>query len=218
MKLNDLIDICRIEVDDAVKPYLWSDDELIEYANDAELEACRRGRLLIDSSTAEICQIALVADTATYALDPRVQFIRRARLTGMRPLKRMNLQDMDGWNPWWEDAAASTPSAFIPDFETGKIRLYPTPDADYTLNLMVVRDPLQEMNDDSDTPEIAPRYHRSLRFWMMHRAYLKKDADTNDPKKAAESLALFEQEFGKKSSALDETWIAREQVDGDGTF
>lgn len=218
MRLNDLIQIFRAEVDDAVTPYLWSDDELIEYANDAELEACRRSRLIVDSSTAAICQIAVVAGTATYALDPRVLFVRRARLTGLLPLKRKNMQDMDIQYPGWEDAAAGTPSAFIPDFETGKIRLYPTPDAAATLNLMVVRDPLAEMNDDSDTPEIAARYHRSLRFWMMHRAYLKKDADANDPKKAAESLALFEQEFGKKSSALDETWIEREQMDGDGTF
>lgn len=218
MRLNDLIRIFRAEVDDAVMPYLWSDPDLIEYANDAELEACRRSRLIVDSSTAAICQIAVVAGTATYALDPRVLFIRRVRLTGLLPLKRKNMQDMDSQFPGWEDAEVSTPSAFIPDFETGKIRLYPTPDAAATLNLMVVRDPLAEMNDDSDTPEIAARYHRSLRFWMMHRAYLKKDADANDPKKAAESLALFEQEFGKKSSALDETWIEREQMDGDGTF
>jgi len=53
---------------------------------------------------------------------------------------------------------------------------------------------------------------------MMHRAYLKKDADANDPKKAADSLALFEQEFGRKSSAIDEVWIEREQTDMDGTF
>lgn len=39
-----------------------------------------------------------------------------------------------------------------------------------------------------------------------------------DPKKAATALALFEQEFGMKSSAIDETWIAREQFDHDGTF
>lgn len=218
MQLNGLIQAFRSEVDDVVAPYLWSDPELIEYANDAQLEACRRARLIVDGSTTAICQIAVVANTATYALDPRVLFIRRARLTGLLPLKRKNLQDMDSQYPGWEDASASTPSALIPDFETGKIRLYPKPIANTTLNLMVVRDPLAEMNDDTDTPEIAARYHRSLRFWMMHRAYLKKDADANDPKKAAESLALFEQEFGKKSSALDEVWIEREQTDMDGTF
>lgn len=218
MQLLDLIKLFRSEVDDTAEPYLWSDDEAIEYANDAQNEACRRSRLIIDSSTAAICQIAVVANTATYALDPRVLFIRRARLTGLLPLKRKNVQDMDNCNPSWEDASSTTPTAFITDFETGKIRLYPTPNAAFTLNLMVVRTPLAEMNDDRETPEINARYHRSLRFWMMYRAYGKQDTQANDPKKSIEALTLFEQEFGKKSSAIDETWIEREQTEMDGTF
>jgi hypothetical protein len=44
--------------------------------------------------------------------------------------------------------------------------------------------------------------------------------DVYDLKKAQEQLALFEQEFGKRSSAIDETWIEREQQydEYDGTF
>lgn len=218
MQLIDLIQLFRAEVDDTTEPYLWSDEEAIEYANDAELEACRRARLLVDSTTAEICQIAVAAGDWLLDLDPRVMFVRRARFAGSKPLARMNMQDMEGYNPYWQDTTASTPFAFIPDYQTGKIAVYPPSDAARTLHLTVVRDPLQEMNDHQDTPEIAPRYHRSLRFWMMFRAYGKQDAEANDPKKAGEALALFEQEFGKKSSAIDETWIAREQSELDGTF
>jgi hypothetical protein len=158
-----------------------------------------------------------VANTASYNLDPRVQSIRRAKLTGLLPLKRRNLQDMDSQYSGWDDASASTPSVFMTD-DTGKIKLWPTPSANTTLNMIVVRSPLVEMNDETDSPEIAPRFHRSLRYWMMHRAYSKQDSQANDPKKAMESLAMFEQEFGKKSSALDETWINREQMEMDGTF
>jgi phosphorylcholine metabolism protein LicD len=84
--------------------------------------------------------------------------------------------------------------------------------------MIVVRSPLVEMNDETDSPEIAPRFHRSLRYWMMYRAYSKQDSQANDPKKAMESLAMFEQEFGQKSSAINETWIEREQMEFDGTF
>lgn len=151
-------------------------------------------------------------------LDPRVLFVRRARYAGARPLMRMNMQDMESGNPFWQDAAPGTPRCFVTDFETGKLLVWPAPDVDCTLLLNVVRMPLAGMANEQDRPEIAPRHHRSLRYWMMFRAYGKQDSQANDPKKAADALALFEQEFGKKSSALNETWIVREQTELDGTF
>lgn len=218
MTLSDLMTLFRTETDDTVAPYLWSDDELIDFANDAQLEACRRARLLVDSSTSAITQIALSAGQALVALDPRVLFVRRARFAGGLPLRRMTMQDMEAYDPYWLDTQDGTPRAFVPDYETGKIRLWPGPAQTMSLQLTVVRDPLVDMQADDDVPEIAPRYHRSLRFWMMARAYGKQDAQANDPKKELNSMALFEQEFGKKSSAIDEAWIEREQVEGDGTF
>lgn len=218
MKLNNLMGIFRQEADDRVQPYLWSDDELIEYANDAQDEACRRARLLVDSTTAEITEIAVTAGNGVVTLDPRVLFVRRARLTGYRPLIRRNMQDMESDFWYWQDAARGLPQMFIPDVDTGKIILFPTPLADATLRLTVVRMPLADMNDGNDTPEILPRYHRSLRFWMLYRAYSKQDSQTRDEKKAADNLALFEQEFGKKSAAIDENWIEHEQTELDGTY
>lgn len=219
MQLLDLIKLFRHEVDDTVAPYLWSDLEAIDYANDAQDEACRRARLLVDSTTPALCRLTVpLADAGVVALDPRVLFVRRVRIAGRKALSRMSMQDMESYNAYWQDAAPRTPVHFIPDFETGKLLLWPTPDTDVQLELTVVRLPLLEMNDGQDSPEIAPRMHRSLRFWMMFRAYSKQDSQANDPKKAADALTLFEQEFGKKSSAIDETWIEREQTDMDGTF
>jgi hypothetical protein len=219
MQLADLIQLFRAEVDDLEEPFLWSDEEVIEFANDAQLEACRRARLLVDSSTSDICQLAVTAaSNGLVELDPRLLFVRQVRFAGKLPMRRMNMQDMAAFNPFWQDAPASVPYLFVTDYETGKVLFWPKPAADMTALATVVRDPLAEMNDGQDTPEISARHHRSLRFWMMFRAYSKQDAEANDPKKAADSLVLFEQEFGRKSSAIDEAWITREQMEGDGTF
>lgn len=219
MTLAELITLFRNEADDVAEPYLWSDDELLEFANDAEAEAARRARLLVDSTTAELCSLAVAAAAGGLVpLDARVMFVRAARLAGELPLGRATVADMLEINPFWQDARAGRPRLFVTDYQTGALQLWPAPDADATLKLTVVRTPLAEMNDGQDSPEIAPRWHRSLRHWMLYRAYSKQDAEANDPKKAADSLALFEQEFGKKSSAIDEAWIAREQLAGDGTF
>lgn len=220
MKLGELIAIVRNEIDDATAPYLWSDPEMIDYAIDAENEACRRSRLLIDSTTTAICQIAVVAGTSVYALDPRVLFVRRVKLAAQdQILGRVAVRDMDYNLSGWE-SDTGTPSHFITDYQTGKIRLYPIPVVNGTLNLTVVRMPLVDCDEITDTPEIHVRMHRSLRFWMMYRAYSKQDSETKDDRKAAESLAFFEEEFGRKSSVIDEEWIAREQMGDvyDGTY
>ena len=81
------------------------------------------------------------------------------------------------------------------------------------LNLTVARLPLTEMDDlGGDEPEIRPEFHRSLRFWMLYRAYSKKDRETEDPEKAQANLALFEAEFGPRSSALAEEQRRMQQV------
>lgn len=217
MKLRELIELFRQEVDDLTEPQLWSDAEVIDYANDAQNEACRRARLLVDSSTTAIVQLAYTT-SGLLTLDPRVLFVRRARLAGQRPLTRKNMQDMESLDPYWQDRSASTPLVFIPDYETGKLLIWPPPLVAGTVLMTVVRDPLAEMSSDQNVPEVAARYHRSLRFWMMVRAYGKQDSEANDPKKMAEAMAMFEQEFGKKSSAIDEAWITREQSEYDGTY
>ena len=69
--------------------------------------------------------------------------------------------------------------------------------------MTVFRGALKPLRADLDTakPEIHERFHERLMDWVLHRAYLKQDADTFDPGKAAQSLALFVQAFGERPDA-----------------
>lgn len=210
MNLEAMIASARSRTGDTKTPQLWTDDEWAEYATDAEQEACRRARLIVDSTNAEICVIAFNSTDKFYELDPRIIFIRRVKVDGIsRPLGKISYQDLDSGQPGWEEEEGE-PRAFILDMEDNKLRPYPAPDRDYTARLTVVRTPLDVLANDNDEPEIKARYHQSLLFWMLYRAYSKQDSDTQDDEKAAANLAMFENEFGKKSTAVDETWIARE--------
>lgn len=210
MNLETLKTTLRRRLDDLQAPYLWSDEDLTEFANDAEREACRRSRLISDSTTAEIVSISLTAGASTYDLDQRILFIKRVKVSGIStPLRRASFKDLDRGIPGWEDETGD-PQAYVPDMDEDKLRVYPIPTAAATATLTVIRLPLDDMVNDSDTPEIKPRYHDSLIYWMEYRAYSKHDAETQDRKKAETALEMFEREFGKKSSAIDEAWIARE--------
>ena len=105
-------------LDDATIPYLWSDTELMRYLNYAEVQACRRAHLLIDSTTANdsgtagtagtlgqkpLCSLTLVASQATYNLSPKILSIKRCQLKSMTypltgPVSYDELDDqMSGW-------------------------------------------------------------------------------------------------------------------------
>lgn len=211
MNLGELISTARDRSDDKAAPFLWSDAEWTSFANDAEREACRRARLIVDSSNCDIGEIRLRAGGRVYDLDQRVLFIRRAKLKGRaQPLARVSYKDLDQCAPDWEDEVGE-PRGFIPDMDTDKFRPYPTPTEAGIVRLTVVRLPMANMEELDDTPEIKLHLHESLLYWMLYRAYSKQDSETKDDKKATTNLALFENEFGKKSSAMDETWIQREQ-------
>lgn len=221
MNLGELICALRTErLDDTKEPYLWCPEELTRHLNDAQDEACRRARLLVDSSTASICNHAVTTGKVLYALDPRIIFVRRAKLASKsRPLGFASYLDLDEECPGWE-GRTGTVECVITDFETGKLRLYRSPTAADTLKLTVVRTALNPMESGDDEPEIAPRHHYSLLDWAAHRAYSKQDADTLDTTKAAAYAAAFEREFGPKSPAIDEIYQAmRQPFDGnDGRF
>ena len=211
MTLGELVNIVRLELDDNVVPYLVSDPELIEYAVDAENEACRRARLLVDATTTAICRISVIAGTAVYALDPRVIFVRRVK-TALRPLPLGHVitRELDGSVANWE-IQTGNPVAFITDWQTGSIVLYPIPNANDTASLQVVRLPLADMKAFTDKPEIHPSYHRSLRCWMKYRFYSKQDAETKNDKLAADNFSMFAAEFGVKPNALSQEFDARNQ-------
>jgi hypothetical protein len=210
MTLFDMIKTARLRADDLVDGRLWSWVEWTEYANDAVNEAARRSRLIADSRTAAVCQIALNATDETYDLHDSIIFIKRAKLTGeSTPLGRAHSADLDRCMPGWEDETG-VPRAYVPNMDSHQFRPYPKADGVYTVNLSVIRSPLVDMEDSEDVPEIAGRHHINLVHWMLHRAYLKLDSETYNPGKAEESLKLFEAEFGKRSTAQDEAWIARE--------
>ena len=225
MDAGQLLSIFRSRVHDNVAPYLWSDPEAIEFLNDAQNEAAERARLLRDSTTAEICTVAVTAGTAVYLLDRRIISVERAKLDSQRlPMQITSTPEMDGprsatrpgwpqqWRAngtWLADSGAGwetqtgTPYFLVLDAEGDrwKARLAGVPTANDTLRLQVFRLPLADIEDEDDEPEISPRLHIRLVDWMEYRAYSKKDTETYDEKLAARAAGAFESAFGERIDA-----------------
>lgn len=224
MTRDQLVAAFRARVFDTAAPYLWSDLEAFEFLEDGYAEACERANLLRDSQTPAICEVAVVAATAAYQLDPRIISVERAKLDLQRtPLGLTATAEMDGpatrsayrasdaryisggWpaelGAGWETRTGAPRRALL-DRETNhwQLRLNPIPTEDDTLRLIVFRLPLAALGAN-DEPEFSSRLHIRLVDWMEHRAYAKKDAETADVAKANAALAMFSSAFGERIDA-----------------
>lgn len=222
MNGGELLSLFRQQADDAAAPYLWSDTEIYAWLTDAEREAARRARLIVDSATAAVCTIAVVANTAQYALDARIIYIRRVKLASRTlPLEPLDYRDLDACTPGWE-SHTGTVSAYVRGMDSNKLRIYRKPTAVDSINLLVVREPLLALSAAQTTLEIAARYHVALLDWVCFRAYSKKDSQAYDPDLAGKHATMFEAEFGtrEKSAAFEEEWQRNHQPfsDHDGTY
>ncbi len=205
MKVEDFISEFRATVGDAEVPHFWSSELIVRYLNEAVQEACERAKLIEDRLTPAVCSITLQANVSTYSLHPSVFEIKRLTFRG-RPLDEASVEGLDCDYPGWETRTGQ-PRYFVFEQASGtqpaKVRLVPTPIQADTVALTVCRGALKPLSADIDTgkPEIPERFHERLMDWVLHRAYLKQDADTFDPSKAATSLALFVQAFGERPDA-----------------
>jgi hypothetical protein len=221
MTLGDLISGFRNLAFDLKTPYLFPDALLAIYANEAQVEACLRARLIIDSTTVAagyptasdtalpICQYSVTAGMASIALDPRVIFVRRVKIASKElPIPKIRREDLDMAAPGWEDAEPSDVVTYMTNYQHGAIFFHTAFPADDTLRLTVVREPLYPIDSDTE-PEIAPRYQMKLIDWMLYRALTNRDVEEKyDPEGAAQHLARFEAVFGGPVSARDDIWIA----------
>lgn len=205
MKVEDFIAEFRDAVADKADPPFWTSENIVRYLNEAVQEACERAYLIEDRSTLAASPITLVPGVDTYSLHPSIFQIKRLSLQG-RPLDETSIEALDAESAGWESRSGQ-PRCFIFEQASGlqsaRVRLVPTPTTANTMTLTVYRGALKPLSADQDMakPEIPERFHERLMDWVLHRAYLKQDADTLDPNKAAQFLALFVQAFGERPDA-----------------
>jgi hypothetical protein len=202
MQLSQLITTVRAILDDEIldKPR-WTDPQLTAWFNEAQSEANRRIRYLVDNTLTQ----TLSAARATYLFPDGVIFLRRAIITGEDlPLSFTTYKEMDANVPGWE-THTGTPTHIICDLAIDQYQLYPIPDAIKTLKLTAIVEP-QPLTIESQLPA---RFTYGFMDWVCYRAYQNADNDKFNLPLSQTFLASFEQEFGPRSSAKDEIFNLR---------
>lgn len=186
MNTTELLALFRSEVFDLEEPYLWSDELVYTYIDEAQKQFCRDTYGIADARS---FTVPVLADgTEWYTIDPRILKIRSTAdsVTGL-PVPLIPLEKMVAHNMKF-DGTAGPLRAFITGMEDNTLRAWPKPNLASTVELRTFRLPEDVVADDDF--EIDSRHHRYLLYWVKALAYDVKDSEVFDPKAVEKNLGL----------------------------
>jgi hypothetical protein len=188
VKPKDLLDLFRSEIDDRVEPFLWSDEDVLGYMDDAQKMFCRLTDGIADASTACVAQLQVDASTTWLDTHPSIlKFRSLKRADTGRPVAVLNEEEMADHGMYF-DGTTGPVRALIVGMEANRARVWPDSSEAVTLQAMVFRLPIKPLDEGF---EVAQEHRRHLLHWVKSLAYLKHDAETYDKTKSAEFEAKF---------------------------
>lgn len=214
MTLQELIRRFRALSHDRRASPFWADEDLMDWLNDAQAQACVRARLIREDARREVCRIGLSPARHTYALHPSVFEIIHLRLVPLVPegrtrhVRLVSRELLDAEQPDWRDDERPASRAIQDDTSLRVVGAIQEGDA---LMLECYRLPLEPMQSMSDEPEIHPAHHEHLIQWALHKAFSVPDAEGFDPARSALAEQAFTAYFGPLPGS-DMRRITREDV------
>jgi hypothetical protein len=197
--------------------YLWEDETLVTYINEAQRRFAVRSLILRDGTTPEVTEIVLQEGVDTYVLHRSVLAVVSARMLDQRvDLRRAGHSMLSAYrtvSDTWIDPCCfiglpdGPPVAFSTDEELSTddcdslavvtLRVYPTPSAAVdgkTLKLRVVRKPIESLcvTNLTAVPEIPEDHHIEMLDWAAYLALRIVDDDAGSPRRAEEFALAFE--------------------------
>lgn len=204
MLCSEIIAIFRTEVSDIEMPYLWGDEEVLTYLNDAYVMFVRFLGGVADSTSAST-SVAVAINQKSIEFDPSViRVVRAFRASDGYELSVIENTDI----PLVRNSAGSLcllqvgSQAGPVDFlvigaSQNSADIHPVPLVADTIKMQIRRIPLKRLgfsavNGLDDSPvDLRQEHHLHLIGWMKAMAYRKHDAETLDLPKAQENEDKF---------------------------
>lgn len=201
MDSTGLYDHFRSQVVDVATPYLWSDDEVWRYMNDAYRMFVRNTGGIADF-TSDATRIAVVTGEPTAEMPASILRVSDAfRVSDGQPVKVINYTDLVSGKKA-DDYGFLVKNVNKPI--NGALRYMligrqkhlcewtVIPSVDDEVQMTIYRLPLASIdNSGQSLDEVDEEHHLHLTEWMKHLAYKKHDAETFNPKASAEAEAAF---------------------------
>lgn len=208
MTLADLIRRFRVLAKDVAEPYRAEDADVIDWLNDAQAQACVRGRLLVAEGDPALCLIELTVGQSIYPLHPKLYEIINLQIADSvrlpRPIALKSREWLNAELPEWRDYPR--PACYAVQTDTG-LRLVGTVQTGERLVVEAYRLPLAQLAAPADpddpaavwpSPEIHEAHHEHLIQWALHKAFSVPDSELFDPDRSALAERAFTDYFGQQ--------------------
>lgn len=185
MIIANLVTAFRQDMRDRTAPYLWSDEELIRYINDARLELCKKAWGISD-----IIELTFTTNDPMQALPRWVTKVKTAAVNGKSIAIKAYTEVTDPLTT----TQSSTIECLLTGVKEGYLRSYPRPSAPVTVQLLTLCTPklqILSITDDDVQYELPQDSVLGVLHWMRAAAYQKEDSETFDRGKADEQLQAF---------------------------
>lgn len=175
----ELIARVRLISRDTVLPYLFSDEAIASYLTEAQVKFCQYTHALVDKDN---YTVTTTAGEAVYDVSPRIMAVYGAKIDGadMRLLPFSAAPQFLAYN-----SAIGKPTAYAMDYAFRYLTFDCVPDADYEVKLIAAVLP-SSLIDDATNPVIPEEWHHLLAHYAVSQLATHVDADTMNPKLAAE--------------------------------
>lgn len=197
--------------------YLWTDETLVRYINEAHRRFARKSLVIRDAVTDDVTKVTLVEGQTEYALHSSILAILSLRANGSNvDLIRAGHSAFDAIRPvsntYYDPtyftsmppgatlAFSTDESLSLDDNDVNQLitlRVYPAPGADQDgdiLRLRTIRGPVTTFKATKldDVPEIPEDFHLDMLDWAAYLALRIVDDDAGNPKRAQEFKDRFE--------------------------
>lgn len=200
MQASELMKIVREDyLDDTKSDLLWDDQSLLRKITEAQRQACNRTDFIYDDSSI-LAKIKLVDGKPSYSFSSKITVIERFIWDGIT-IQKKSKDTLDRENPTWRTETGLKGKTAYVLIQGRNIRMTPTPTADDIaispyLYLECYRLPLNDISGGDQCFEIPDEFVPNLKYWVLHEAYKKQDADTYDQERSDYFLSRFNAAFG----------------------
>jgi len=212
MNSSELYDSFRSDLVDFARPYLWSDDEVWRYMNDAYFMFVRLTGGIPDF-TSDATVVPITAGEKTSPLDRSILRIMQAyRASDGREINVINSTDLPmlrendyGFiRPMWLDTTPGPVRYMLIGTQQHICQWIQVPEADDIANLVIYRLPLSKITDaGQELADVNEEHHWHLLKWMKHLAYNKQDAEAFNRKVAQENEEAFRNYCGEARAEME---------------
>lgn len=171
----------------------WSNEELVANINEAINQVYRRAMPAKDTYN-----FKATIGKFSYKLPSYILKVLLVKSSDNHEIKEVSLEDI--WGNKSLDKQGK-PLKYVTDHLTNTLRLYPIPDKDDDISMVIYRLPLEKLELHSgDDIELKEEFILPMIHYAASLCYMKDEANVLDPNRSQYFMSLFDREFPFTSS------------------